>query len=153
MEEIEADDVEDVLAAAGFPFPSFEVKPKTKIPCIVAGNLTSPKLEYIGTSKTDIDVGPYIETIKKVVESVAKEKGVIRTYKGVGIQISNKGKVTDVNKRPEGKQEKHVADVIEMLPLIKNRLELVKDAKALNGPLPKFDERTQDSIWYNCLPL
>jgi len=153
MEEIEADDVEDVLAASGFPFPSFEVKPRTKIPCIVAVNLASPKLEYIGTSKTDIDVGPYIETIKKVVESVAKEKGAIRTYKGVGIQISNKGKVTDVNKRPEGKQEKYVADVIEMLPLIENRLQRVKDAKALNSPLPKFDERTQDSIWYNCLPL
>jgi hypothetical protein len=153
MEEIEADDIEDVLAAAGFPFPTFEIKPRTKIPCIVAINLTSTKLEYIGTSKTDIEVGPYTAAITKAVESVAKEKGVIRTYKGVGIQISNKGKVTDVNKRPEGKQETKVADVIEMLPLIKNRLQQVKEAKALNRLLPKFDERTQDSIWYNCLPL
>ena len=153
MEEIEADDVEDVLAAAGFPFPGFEVKPRTKIPCIIAINLTSPKLDYIGTSKTDIDVGPFIEAIKQAVQAVAREKGVIRTYKGVGIQISNKGKVTDVSERPEGKQEKHTIDVIEMLPLIKNRLEQVKNAKVLGQKLPVFDERTQDSIWYNCLPL
>jgi hypothetical protein len=153
MEEIEADDVEDVLAAAGFPFPGFEVKPRTKIPCIIVINLTSPKLDYIGTSKTDIDVGPFIEAIKQAVEAVAREKGVIRTYKGVGIQISNKGKVIYVNERPEGKQETYVVDVIEMLPLIKNRLELVKSAKALGKKLPVFDERTQDSIWYNCLPM
>ena len=153
MEEIEADDAEDVLAAAGFPFPGFEVKPRTKIPCIIAINLISPKLDYIGTSKTDIDVGPFIEAIKQAVEAVVREKGVIRTYKGVGIQISNKGKVTDVNERPEGKQETYVADVIEMLPLIKNRLEFIKSAKILGKKLPVFDERTQDSIWYNCLPM
>jgi hypothetical protein len=87
------------------------------------------------------------------VESVASEKSIIRTYKGVGIKINPKGKVVDVNERPDEKQETFVADVIEMLPLIRNRIELVKEAKALKRKLPVFDERTRDSIWYNCLPL
>jgi hypothetical protein len=63
-------DIEGILREYNFSFNRNSNYQKTKLPCAIYANLISGKLHYIGQSKTEVDTGPFAETIIKAVAAI-----------------------------------------------------------------------------------
>lgn|SRR5919109_4396776 len=84
-----ANDLRDVLRKYDFAFEEYgdSNTQKTKIPCIIAANLISPKLAYKSEGKSDVDMTPFISSrnsnvIPQAVERAARK---IKTFKKANI--------------------------------------------------------------------
>ena len=87
-----------ILGHYGFTFESENNTQCTKIPCIFAINLITPKPTYLSEGKSDIDMTPYHSGLNSVIAAVAKR---VRTFKSAKI------KTPDLEEqREEREQEK-----------------------------------------------
>ena len=59
---------------------------KTKLPCIIVGNLVSPRIDYHGHDKSRIDTNPFSSVI---IESVKKMAEGIQTFRAAGYVFSS----------------------------------------------------------------
>lgn len=151
-EELSAWNIVDIFSEYGFSFKHYDTnKQKTKLPCIIAANLISPKLTYRSEGKSDVDMTPFQQLIPQVVAKVARQ---IKTFRSAGIDTGESvEKVEKPPKPPKPPKASKVTikKVVEMLLL--PRIEKVLDARARSQPAPFFEEETQDSIWYDALPV
>jgi hypothetical protein len=142
----------DIFSEYEFRFKSYDTnKQKTKLPCIIAANLISPKLTYRSEGKSDVDTTPFQQLIAQVVAKVARQ---IKTFRAAGIDTGESAEKVEKPPKPPKPPKAHktsIKKVVEMLLL--PRIEKVLDARARFQPAPFFEEETQDSIWYDALPL
>jgi len=135
------DDILDVLQEYGFVFSS-DRKSKSKVPCVITANLESEKFYYQTAAKqARIDITSFSDGIVKAVEQLAKK---VHTFKSIGITF-----ITDKEKyaisKGSGEARTTIKDIVEMMLL--PRIEKVKADQKITT------EQTQDSLWYNALPL
>ena len=71
------------MGACGFSFGEYSDS-KVKLPSVVAANLVSPRIDYKGKSKSDIDTQPFSEVIQNAVIKVASE---IQTFRAAGFHF------------------------------------------------------------------
>jgi hypothetical protein len=102
-----ARDIHGILTGCGFSFEEAS-GPRVKLPSIIAANLISPRIDYKGKSKSDIDTQPFSDVIIEVVTKVASE---IRTFRLAGYEFYSERELRQFSK-PE-KQAKRVEDVLE----------------------------------------
>jgi hypothetical protein len=102
-----ARDIHGILTGCGFSFEETS-GPRVKLPSIIAANLISPRIDYKGKSKPDIDTQPFSDVIIEVVTKVASE---IRTFRLAGYEFYSERELRQFSK-PE-KQAKRVEDVLE----------------------------------------
>ena len=108
-----------------------------------SSNLESEKIHYQTAAKqARIDIAPFRDGIIKAVEKLASK---IHTFQSIGIKFRNeKDDSYDVS-RGSGEARTTIRDIVERMLL--PRIEKVK----AGGTWDK--EQTQDSLWYNALPL
>ena len=75
---------------------------------MIAANLVSPRIDYKGKSKSDIDTQPFSDVIIDAVTKVASE---IQTFRAAGFAFYTERELREFNK-PK-KQAKTVEDVLE----------------------------------------
>jgi hypothetical protein len=102
-----ARDIHGILTGCGFAFEEAS-GPRVKLPSIIAANLISPRMDYKGKSKSDIDTQSFSDVIIKVVTKVASE---IQTFRAAGYEFYSEHELRQFSK-PE-KQMKSVEDVLE----------------------------------------
>jgi hypothetical protein len=149
---------------------------KTKIPCVIAANLISPVLSWEEEGKSSVNIKPFQETMAEAAMRVANR---IKTFRAAGIQTQEvlsakadkearaqaaedtrreRAAAREAVRREKQLQQQQkkpnrvsIKDVVSMLLL--PRIEQVLEARAQSRPLPQFVEETQDSVWYDALPL
>ena len=102
-----ARDIHGILTGCGFAFEEAS-GPRVKLPSIIAANLISPRIDYKGKSKSDIDTQPFSDVI---IESVTKVASEIQTFRAAGYEFYSERELRQFSK-PE-KQVKSVEDVLE----------------------------------------
>jgi 5S rRNA maturation endonuclease (ribonuclease M5) len=140
----QANDIRDILRVYNFRFYG-EYYSKDKLPCVIAANLISPKIYYQGKDKARIDTSPFTHTIIKAVKIIADN---IETFKDVGIELPSDYRHLNISKKePKIPKEdrKTTYDIVEELLL--PRIQKVKARERITSV------QTQDSLWYNALPL
>jgi 5S rRNA maturation endonuclease (ribonuclease M5) len=130
-----------VLQQCGFTFSSLCRNSKNKIPCAILGNLISQRVDYTEKSKAKMDASPFVDTIIKAVEKVASK---VQTYKAIGISFAGDSDKYRVSSRPRASTY-YIKNIVEMMLL--PRIRKVKAGGKIDT------EQTQDSLWYNALPL
>jgi hypothetical protein len=104
-----ADTIKGILERCGFKFyPYSDPKAKVKLPCIIAANLVSQRIDYHGQSKTRIDTRPFSSAIIKGVLKVAQE---IQTFRAAGYPFYTEREIGE-SSRPKSEKTR-VQDVIE----------------------------------------
>jgi hypothetical protein len=102
-----AENIKGILESCGFVFfPS--CGPKVKLPCVIAANLISPRVDYHGQAKADIDTSPFSSAIIAGVLKISEE---IQTFRASGYEFYSERELRQFNK-PE-KQVKSVEDILE----------------------------------------
>lgn len=66
------ENIEGCLSQFGFVFSSQYRNSKNKIPCVFVGNLISQRVDYTEKSKAKMDASPFIPTIIKAVQRLAR---------------------------------------------------------------------------------
>jgi hypothetical protein len=134
-------DIIDVLGEYGFVF-SDRRRSKDKVPCIIAANLESEKIHYQTAAKqARIDITPFIDGIIKAVEKLAKK---VHTFQSIGVRFQSESEQYSLS-RGSGEAKTYIKDIVEMMLL--PRIETVQAGGTIDT------EQTQDSLWYNALPL
>jgi hypothetical protein len=152
--ESEAHNIEGILEEYGFSFTVYHNYQTTKLPCIIYANLVSTKLNYIGQSKTEVDTTPFAKTIIKACRAIARD---IQTFRAADIRtpdyhVGSSSSYLSSYRAPrklvkEKKERKSMFQVIEEILL--QRLQAAKSSrKKWTGEM-----HTQQSLWYNALPL
>ena len=77
-------DVKDILQKCGFEFYSYS-GPRVKLPCIIAANLISPRVDYHERAKTRIDTHHFSSAIITGVLKISEE---IRTFRALVISFT-----------------------------------------------------------------
>ncbi len=142
-----ARNIHAVLEEYGFTFQGYNNSQKKKIPSIILGNLISPKILPKGQSKAEIDTTPFTETIIKAVALIAKD---IPTFKAAGIRTPDYHSSSSYYSRTAATAIKlpNISDIVyELLE------ERIKQVRATGGKSITGKRQTQDSLWYNALPL
>jgi hypothetical protein len=103
----EARDIQGILDECGFAFGEYSGA-RVKLPCVIAANLVSPKIDYKGKSKSDIDTQPFKE---KIIEAVTKIASEIQTFRAAGYDFYTERELRQFTK-PK-KQALTVEDVLE----------------------------------------
>jgi hypothetical protein len=85
------DDIHGILEMCGFRFDEYSDS-KVKLPCVIAANLVSPRIDYKGKSKSDIDTKPFSEAI---ILAVAKVASKIQTFRAAGFRFSDERQLRD----------------------------------------------------------
>jgi hypothetical protein len=102
-----AENIEDILERCGFEFYP-NSGPKVKLPCIIAANLISQRIDYQGQSKTRIDTSPFSSAIIAGVLKISQE---IQTFRAAGYQFYTQ---REIHQFSGPKREKmRVQEVIE----------------------------------------
>jgi hypothetical protein len=102
-----AENIKGILERCGFSFYPYS-GPKVKLPCIIAANLISPRVDYHGQAKADIDTSPFSSAI---IASVLKISEEIQTFRTAGYRFYSERELQQFNK-PK-KQVKNVEDILE----------------------------------------
>jgi hypothetical protein len=102
-----ARDIHGILTGCGFAFEEASGS-RVKLPSVIAANLISPRIDYKGKSKSDIDTQPFSDDIIEVVTKVASE---IQTFRAAGYEFYSERELRQFSK-PE-KRVKKVEDVLE----------------------------------------
>jgi hypothetical protein len=102
-----ANDIQGILEECRFEFGEYS-GPKVKLPCVIAANLVSPRIDYKGKSKSDIDTQPFSGVIVEAVTKVASE---IQTFRAAGYEFYTEREFLAFTKSK--KQVKTVKDVVE----------------------------------------
>ena len=103
----DANDIQGILEECGFAFGEFSGA-RVKLPCVIAANLVSPRIDYKGKSKSDIDTQPFSNFIIDAVTKVASE---IQTFRAAGFEFYTERELREFTK-PK-KQTMTVEDVLE----------------------------------------
>lgn len=135
-----ARDIIGVLQEYGFVFYDYR-RSKDKVPCIIAGNLISDRIDYTEKSKAEFDISPFVDTIRVAVSKVSRG---IKSFAYFGIVFERDQRESRVEKprRPKRRTIKSVVKEI-LMP----RIEKVKAGGKITT------EQTQDEVWYLALPL
>jgi hypothetical protein len=80
----------EILERYNFEFWGY-AEPKTKLPCIIAANLISPRIDYHGHDKSRIDTKPFAKAIIEAARRIADE---IPSFRADGYIFSKKQKRT-----------------------------------------------------------
>jgi hypothetical protein len=102
----EARDIQGILSEGGFTFGEFSGA-RVKLPSVIAANLVSPRIDYKGKSKSDIDTQPFSGIIISAVTKVAAE---IQTFRAAGYDF-----YTDRELRAFTKPKKQAVTVEDVL--------------------------------------
>jgi hypothetical protein len=106
-----ARDIQGILNECGFEFGEFS-GPRVRLPCVIAANLVSPRIDYRGKSKSDIDTQPFSAVIINAVTKVATE---IQTFRAAGYDF-----YTDRELRAFTKPKKQAVTVEDVLEEVLN---------------------------------
>ena len=87
----------DCLYAYGFQDVG---RATNKLPCIIVGNLITPRRDPQGYDKSSIDTGPFLSLIISGVDKIAPE---IQTYRAVGYRFTGRDD-EDVSKARSNKK-------------------------------------------------
>ena len=87
-------DVKDILQKCGFEFYSYS-GPRVKLPCIIAANLISPRVDYHERAKTRIDTHHFSSAIITGVLKISEE---IRTFRAAGYQFYTEREMREFSK-------------------------------------------------------
>lgn len=101
MYEKNGNDIEDILRTFGFSFYNYS-DAKTRLPCIIAANLVSHRIDYHGHDKSRIDTQPFSSAIIEAATKIAQE---IQTFRAAGYEFYTEREMREFN-RPEKKQYK-----------------------------------------------
>lgn len=134
-------DILDCLRSHGFVLGWHSVHSKDKIPCVIAGNLLSERVDYTEKSKSNMDTSPFVDTI---IRAVGKVTAIIPTYRAIGIKIDSDSGKYRVSSKPRSSTTS-IKEVVRMMLL--PRIQKVKVGGTWDA------EQTQDSLWYNAIPL
>lgn len=104
-----AHDIKSILSRCGFEFYAYS-GPKVKLPCIIAANLVSPRIDYHGQAKSRIDTRPFSSAIIEGISKIAQE---IQTFRAAGYEFYTEREVREFS-RPK-REKTRVLDVIEEL--------------------------------------
>ena len=100
-------DIKDIFHKCGFEFYSYS-GPKVKLPCIIAANLISPRIDYHERAKTRIDTHPFSSAIIKGVLKISED---IQTFRAAGYQFYTEREMREFSR---SKREKMTAqDIVE----------------------------------------
>jgi hypothetical protein len=150
----EAHDIQGILIQYSFSFSREYNSQKTKLPCVIYGNLISGKLNYIGQSKTEVDTTPFANTIIEAVAAIAKD---IQTFRAAEIRTpdyhagsssSYYSYYNRIDKSSKAPKIERIGMFDIVYEKIRERIELVK-----NGGEWTVEMHTQMSLWYNSLSL
>jgi hypothetical protein len=79
-----ASNITDILQKYGFVFYAHSgrssVGPKVKLPCIIAANLVSPRIDYHGHDKSRIDTRPFSSFIIDAAKKISSETHISRCW-------------------------------------------------------------------------
>ena len=92
------DNIDEVLKEFGFHTHS---ERKSRLPCIIIGNLITPRRDPHGYDKSRIDIQPFAETIIEAVRKVASE---IQTLHAVGFIKLRKDDKKKINRKVSAKE-------------------------------------------------
>jgi hypothetical protein len=87
-------DINDILQKCGFEFYSYS-GPKVKLPCIIAANLVSPRIDYHERAKTRIDTQPFSSAIIAGALKISEE---IRTFRASGYEFYTEREMREFSK-------------------------------------------------------
>jgi hypothetical protein len=82
-----ASNIVELLDRMNFSF--YGPNSRTRVPCIVAANLVSPRIDYDGHDKSRINTEHFTDVIIKTVKKVAED---IPTYLGIGLRMTSERK-------------------------------------------------------------
>jgi hypothetical protein len=134
-------DIIGVLREYNFVFGT-DRKSKSKVPCVIAANLEAEKIHYQTSAKqARIDITPFRDSIIEAVEKLAKK---VHTFQSIGVTFIKEGDDSIVTSTSRAAQTS-IKEIVELMLL--PRIERVKAGRTWN------EEQTQDSLWYNALPL
>ena len=86
--------LKDILQKCGFEFYSYS-GPKVKLPCIIAANIVSPRIDYHERAKTRIDTHPFSSAIIAGVLKISEE---IRTFRASGYEFYTEREMREFSK-------------------------------------------------------
>ncbi len=155
IHESDADSRVNTIGSAleeyGFSFSMSGYSAHQKLPCLIAANLVSPKINYHGHDKAAINATPFTKAIIQAIDETVNDNDNIRTLTGAGIQLVDKKRGREVAATSKLNPNKpSIARVINHV--IGADCRKVSAAKAEGRPIRIGRERTQMSIWYNGLP-
>jgi hypothetical protein len=102
-----ADNIKGILERCGFAFYPYS-GPKVKLPCIIAANIISQRIDYHGQAKAGIDSSPFSSAIITGVLKISEE---IQTFRAAGYQFYTEREVRKFS-RPR-REKMRVQDVLE----------------------------------------
>ena len=143
-EPVRAVNIADCLMQHGFVFFDSR-KTKDKVPCVIAGNLISDRIDYAEKSKAKMDTSPFVDTIRVAVSKVSRG---IKSFESYGIEFERDRHSSSSSYRVSARPRystTYIKDVVEMMLL--PRINKVRAGETITT------EQTQDSLWYNALPL
>lgn len=105
-----AKDITGILSRYGLAFDSYS-DAKTKLPCVIAANLVSPRIDYHGHDKSRIDTQPFSSVIIDAARAMADG---IQTFRAAGYTFEKARSMIDYN-RPENKKYKTEDVLMEFL--------------------------------------
>jgi hypothetical protein len=155
-----ANSVKDILEIYNFVFRPYDSNKQTsKLPCVIAINLISPKLIYKSEGKSDVDVMPFRDTLPKVIAAVARR---IKTFRAAGIDTTDSIESKETQQERQKRRERKLLE--DMLrepsppppPTIYNIVHQVirERVEQFRRGEPFKELETLDSIWYNpILPM
>jgi hypothetical protein len=144
---LNANSVVDILERYGFAFYDY-FDAKTKLPCIIAANLVSPRIDYHGHDKSHIDTQPFKSVIIEAVRKIAED---IQTFRAAGYYFVSERRLSEFY-RPTKKMRAEDA-LIELFEKRNAEILLVQQQYPTLPATTTIDEWTQDSVWYNFLPI
>lgn len=140
-----AHDIVGCLQHHGFLFDSsYSRTSKSKVPCIIVGNLLSDRVDYTEKSKAKMDTSPFTKTILKAVSSITPK---IKTFGYYDIRFETERPVSYSRSRSERVTRTSIKAIVEMMLMPRIRQVLYDVGN------PITTRQTQDSLWYNALPL
>jgi hypothetical protein len=108
-------DIKDILRKCGFEFYSYS-GPKVKLPCIVAANLISPRIDYHERAKTRIDTHPFSSAITTGILKISEE---IQTFRAAGYQFYTEREAREFSRVK--REMRTVQDIVEEVLLERKR--------------------------------
>jgi len=96
--DLRADSIVGILEKYGFAFYPYS-DAKTKLPCIIAANLVSPRIDYHGHDKSHIDTQPFKSVIIEAARKIAED---IQTFRTAGYYFVSERHLSEFY-RPEKK--------------------------------------------------
>jgi hypothetical protein len=112
-----AHDIKGILERCGFTFYPYSGS-KVKLPCVIAANLVSQRIDYHGQAKTRIDTRPFSSAIVEGVLKIAQE---IQIFRAAGYKFYTERELREYS-RPQ-KEKMRVLDVLD--ELLRGRKEMM----------------------------